>query len=109
MSHLSDHSLSAALDLSRCLDLLDDGLEGDVLPEEDVSPAGAGGVQAPALLVDGGYAGPLMEDMTELERERRAQEWHDLAPVEGAAEDDVLAEPEPPPPPPPDYVGEVLE
>lgn len=39
MAWRSDTSVSAAVDVSRALDLIDDGLEGDVLPEEDVSPA----------------------------------------------------------------------
>ena len=106
MAHRSDTSASVAVDFSRHLELLADGLEQDVLPEEDVSPAGAaGGYQA---LLEGASAG-LFEDIPELERERRALEWHDLAPLVGGGEDDVLADAPPLPPPPPDLEGDLVE
>lgn len=79
MAYRSDTSVSVAVDWARHLDLIDDGLEHDVLPEEDISPAGA---------VD-----LLAEDV---ERERRNFMWTESGaplPALSDADEEKLAAP----------------
>ena len=91
MAWRSDTAPSAAVDWSKHLDIVDDGLEDDVLPEEDVSPAA--GYQQNEVLDEGGSN--IFEEISELERERRAFLWNDLGP--SLAIDDDEEDLSPPP------------
>jgi hypothetical protein len=97
----SDAGVSVAVDFSRHLDLIDDGLEGDELPQDDLAPAPPGLAAALADDLPGVFA-----EVSEAERERREWSWDDGGGPLLVPERD---EPEPPPPPPPFPEGGTAE
>lgn len=98
MAWRTDTAVSAAVDFGRHLDIIDDGLDDEPLPDEVVAPAA--GAEPPAPVVLDEHGANIFLEVDEVERERRAFEWADPGPslldtAEGAPPEDVPLPPLP--------------